>query len=153
MPSTRPSAPPTSPSACLSRCSSDVAASPWKRSQSIGLCSCSTSLTHRCRASACRQSTHTLWTLLQDVYKIGGIGTVPVGRVETGVLKPGMVVTFAPSALSTEVGLVTDILFPYHVVSYGHVMAASELIVVYWHLGAACLVAAFTHRDGVRPAL
>uniref|UniRef100_A0A0E0GHL8 Elongation factor 1-alpha n=1 Tax=Oryza nivara TaxID=4536 RepID=A0A0E0GHL8_ORYNI len=28
---------------------------------------------------------------LQDVYKIGGIGTVPVGRVETGVLKPGMV--------------------------------------------------------------
>lgn len=27
---------------------------------------------------------------LQDVYKIGGIGTVPVGRVETGVIKPGM---------------------------------------------------------------
>ena len=40
---------------------------------------------------------------LQDVYKIGGIGTVPVGRVETGVIKPGMVVTFAPSNLSTEV--------------------------------------------------
>merc|ERR1711936_97340 len=40
---------------------------------------------------------------LQDVYKIGGIGTVPVGRVETGVIKPGMVVTFAPVALSTEV--------------------------------------------------
>jgi elongation factor 1-alpha len=40
---------------------------------------------------------------LQDVYKIGGIGTVPVGRVETGVLKPGMVVTFAPAGLSTEV--------------------------------------------------
>lgn len=40
---------------------------------------------------------------LQDVYKIGGIGTVPVGRVETGCLKPGMVVTFAPSQLSTEV--------------------------------------------------
>ena len=39
----------------------------------------------------------------QDVYKIGGIGTVPVGRVETGVIKPGMVVTFAPVALSTEV--------------------------------------------------
>uniref|UniRef100_A0A8I5N047 Tr-type G domain-containing protein n=1 Tax=Papio anubis TaxID=9555 RepID=A0A8I5N047_PAPAN len=33
---------------------------------------------------------------LQNVYKIVGIGTVPVGRVETGVLKPGMVVTFAP---------------------------------------------------------
>lgn len=40
---------------------------------------------------------------LQDVYKIGGIGTVPVGRVETGVIKPGMVVTFAPQMLSTEV--------------------------------------------------
>merc|ERR1712240_782327 len=40
---------------------------------------------------------------LQDVYKIGGIGTVPVGRVETGVIKPGMVVTFAPSAVTTEV--------------------------------------------------
>lgn len=40
---------------------------------------------------------------LKDVYKIGGIGTVPVGRVETGVLKPGMVVTFAPANLTTEV--------------------------------------------------
>ncbi|MED6180090.1 Elongation factor 1-alpha [Stylosanthes scabra] len=40
---------------------------------------------------------------LQDVYKIGGIGTVPVGRVETGVLKPGMVVTFGPTGLQTEV--------------------------------------------------
>lgn len=40
---------------------------------------------------------------LQDVYKIGGIGTVPVGRVETGVIKPGMVVVFAPSGLTTEV--------------------------------------------------
>jgi len=40
---------------------------------------------------------------LQDVYKIGGIGTVPVGRVETGLLKPGMVVTFAPPMVTTEV--------------------------------------------------
>ncbi|KAI9580867.1 hypothetical protein GQX74_013415, partial [Glossina fuscipes] len=40
---------------------------------------------------------------LQDVYKIGGIGTVPVGRVETGILKPGMVVNFAPVNLTTEV--------------------------------------------------
>merc|ERR1711988_2059498 len=40
---------------------------------------------------------------LQDVYKIGGIGTVPVGRVETGVLKAGMVVTMAPVQISTEV--------------------------------------------------
>jgi len=40
---------------------------------------------------------------LQDVYKIGGIGTVPVGRVETGIIKAGMVVTFAPAGLTTEV--------------------------------------------------
>jgi elongation factor 1-alpha len=40
---------------------------------------------------------------LQDVYKIGGIGTVPVGRVETGILKPGMTVVFAPVQLTTEV--------------------------------------------------
>ena len=40
---------------------------------------------------------------LQDVYKIGGIGTVPVGRVETGIIKPGMVVTFAPPNITTEV--------------------------------------------------
>lgn len=63
---------------------------------------------------------------LQDVYKIGGIGTVPVGRVETGIIKAvsllfrlgrrimpgwvlgqayvqGMVVTFAPTNVTTEV--------------------------------------------------
>lgn len=32
-----------------------------------------------------------------------GIGTVPVGRVETGVLKPGMIVTIAPANVTTEV--------------------------------------------------
>merc|ERR1711963_953670 len=40
---------------------------------------------------------------LQGVYKIGGIGTVPVGRVETGTIKAGMVVTFAPMNVTTEV--------------------------------------------------
>jgi len=40
---------------------------------------------------------------LQDVYKIGGIGTVPVGRVETGIIKPGMNCCFGPSGLTTEV--------------------------------------------------
>jgi len=39
---------------------------------------------------------------LQDVYKIGGIGTVPVGRVETGVIKPGMTILFAPTMVSGE---------------------------------------------------
>merc|ERR1712007_374227 len=34
---------------------------------------------------------------------IGGIGTVPVGRVETGIIKAGMVVKFAPSNVTTEV--------------------------------------------------
>ncbi|KAL4673645.1 hypothetical protein H8959_017579 [Pygathrix nigripes] len=38
-----------------------------------------------------------------DVYKIGGIRTVPVGLVETGILKPGMVVTFVPVNITTEV--------------------------------------------------
>jgi elongation factor 1-alpha len=50
-----------------------------------------------------RPSDKNLRLPLQDVYKIGGIGTVPVGRVETGIIKPGMVVTFAPCAISTEV--------------------------------------------------
>ncbi|XP_078608201.1 elongation factor 1-alpha 1-like [Branchiostoma floridae x Branchiostoma japonicum] len=36
------------------------------------------------------------------VYNFGGI-TVPVGRVETGILKPGMEVTFAPVNITTEV--------------------------------------------------
>merc|ERR1712194_707775 len=40
---------------------------------------------------------------LQDVYKIGGVGTVPVGRVETGQLKAGMVCCFAPVGHTTEV--------------------------------------------------
>jgi elongation factor 1-alpha len=39
---------------------------------------------------------------LQDVYKIGGIGTVPVGRVETGSIKPGMTICFAPAMVRTE---------------------------------------------------
>lgn len=38
------------------------------------------------------------------LHMVSGIGTVPVGRVETGILKPGMVVTFAPNPISTEVG-------------------------------------------------
>jgi len=39
---------------------------------------------------------------LQDVYKISGIGTVPVGRVETGIIKPNMNILFAPSGVTTE---------------------------------------------------
>merc|ERR1711959_673518 len=40
---------------------------------------------------------------LQDVYKISGIGTVPVGRVETGTLKKGVICTFGPMSITTEV--------------------------------------------------
>ena len=40
---------------------------------------------------------------IQDVYKISGIGTVPVGKVETGVLNPGKSVTFNPSQKTAEV--------------------------------------------------
>ncbi|KAM3683974.1 hypothetical protein ACB098_11G006800 [Castanea mollissima] len=36
-------------------------------------------------------------------FLIGGIGTVFVGRVETGVPKPGMVLTFVPTGLKNEV--------------------------------------------------
>ena len=50
-----------------------------------------------------RPSDKPLRLLLQDVYKIGGIGTVPVGRVEIGIIKPGMVMTFGPTGLITEV--------------------------------------------------
>jgi elongation factor 1-alpha len=40
---------------------------------------------------------------VQDVYTITGIGTVPVGRIETGVLKAGDTVVFEPSGASGEV--------------------------------------------------
>lgn len=40
---------------------------------------------------------------VQDVYTITGIGTVPVGRVETGILKPGMKVSFQPANVIGEV--------------------------------------------------
>ena len=45
---------------------------------------------------------YSLHLSLQDIYKIGGIGTVHEGPVET-VLKSGMVVTFAPVNITTEV--------------------------------------------------
>ena len=40
---------------------------------------------------------------IQDVYKISGIGTVPVGKIETGVLHAGKTVMFNPSQQSAEV--------------------------------------------------
>ncbi|EMA53979.1 translation elongation factor EF-1 subunit alpha [Halococcus thailandensis] len=40
---------------------------------------------------------------IQDVYTISGIGTVPVGRVETGVLETGDNVSFQPSDVGGEV--------------------------------------------------
>lgn len=40
---------------------------------------------------------------IQDVYTITGIGTVPVGRIETGLLKVGANVIFSPSGSKGEV--------------------------------------------------
>jgi elongation factor 1-alpha len=40
---------------------------------------------------------------IQDVYSITGIGTVPVGRVETGVMKVAQKVIFQPSNVQGEV--------------------------------------------------
>lgn len=40
---------------------------------------------------------------ISDVYKIGGIGTVPVGLVHSGQIQVGMVVNFAPSTATAEV--------------------------------------------------
>ncbi len=40
---------------------------------------------------------------IQDVYSITGVGTVPVGRVETGVLKVGDTVVFEPAGVKGEV--------------------------------------------------
>jgi elongation factor 1-alpha len=40
---------------------------------------------------------------IQDVYSITGVGTVPVGRVETGVLKEGDMVIFMPANKQGEV--------------------------------------------------
>ena len=40
---------------------------------------------------------------IQDVYTISGIGTVPVGRLETGTMHPGDMVSFQPSDVGGEV--------------------------------------------------
>merc|ERR1712098_540770 len=86
---------------------------PLELSSSLLLVTRWTPLSHHTARPGLRKSLRKLATssrrldttqlLFQDVYKIGGIGTVPVGRVETGIIKPGMVVTFAPNMLTTEV--------------------------------------------------
>jgi len=40
---------------------------------------------------------------IQEVFSITGFGTVPVGRVETGIMKPGDRVIVMPSGITTEV--------------------------------------------------
>jgi len=40
---------------------------------------------------------------INDVYKVEGHGTIPVGRVESGILKPGIVAEFAPGGAKGEV--------------------------------------------------
>ena len=40
---------------------------------------------------------------LQDVYEITGIGTVPVGKIETGIMKPGQKVIILPGRTGTGI--------------------------------------------------
>lgn len=40
---------------------------------------------------------------VQDVYTITGVGTVPVGRVECGIMKPGDKIVFQPADVTGEV--------------------------------------------------
>jgi len=40
---------------------------------------------------------------IRHVYKVPGVGTVAAGKVQTGVLKPGMEVKFTPGNLVGEV--------------------------------------------------
>ena len=39
---------------------------------------------------------------INDIYKISGVGTVPVGRVETGIIKAGMMISFVPGKEQAE---------------------------------------------------
>jgi len=38
---------------------------------------------------------------ITEVYKVGGIGTVAVGRIQTGILKPGMVMKISPQCITS----------------------------------------------------
>ena len=49
-----------------------------------------------------KPTTKALRLPIQDVYTITGVGTVPVGRVETGVLKEGDMLVFMPCLLYTS---------------------------------------------------
>ncbi len=50
-----------------------------------------------------KPTTKALRLPIQDVYTITGVGTVPVGRVETGVLKEGDMLVFMPANVQGEV--------------------------------------------------
>lgn len=41
--------------------------------------------------------------LLTEMFILLGVGTVPVGKIESGVLKPGMTLMFSPAKLTAEV--------------------------------------------------
>lgn len=40
---------------------------------------------------------------METCFSPPGVGTVPVGKIETGVLKPGMTLKFSPAKLTAEV--------------------------------------------------
>lgn len=50
-----------------------------------------------------RPSDKPLRVPINDVYKVDGIGTVPVGRVESGILRAGILAEFAPGGGKGEV--------------------------------------------------
>merc|ERR1719494_1090242 len=71
---------------------------------------------------------------LQDVYKIGGIGTVPVGRVESGIIKPGMVVAFSPLSVPQR----SLFVFPYRMST--RLVVLEQYLLVVWKLVSLSLV-------------
>ncbi|MBZ3871760.1 Elongation factor 1-alpha 1 [Sciurus carolinensis] len=75
----------------------------WKVTRKDGSASGTTLLeAFDCILPPTRPTDKPLHLPLQDVYKIDGIGIVPVGEVETGFSRLGMVVTFAPVNVTTE---------------------------------------------------
>jgi elongation factor 1-alpha len=44
-----------------------------------------------------------LHPVVQDVHNISAIGTVPVGRVVSGIMKPCQKIVFTPSKIATDV--------------------------------------------------
>ncbi|KAH7528732.1 hypothetical protein FEM48_Zijuj05G0103400 [Ziziphus jujuba var. spinosa] len=53
-----------------------------------------------------RHSNKPFWLSLKDHDEIGRNGTITIGRIETGILKPSMKITIAPTGLTAKVKFV-----------------------------------------------